>query len=301
MTKTFTSEMPIVSVITPIFNGAEHVAACIKSVARSITGGAFAIEHILIDDGSTDDTAAVVQETAGSLGADGQYQHRFISLPHCGKPSHVRNVGISSARGKYIFCLDHDDVLLQNTLRYLLEHLETTRGAVAYGDFLRSDGELGYIIGDDYCGKRFSDAKTALLSLFVGDHFFQHSFMFTRDLWELVGGYDEAITFGEDFDLCTRFILAGHVPVHLPITTHFHRNHAKGMTAGYGERCAVWLAEHRAHYWKFRSQLTEFMTQDEIFRIENILSIAGESPWHSPPPTQEVAAELWGADANCRS
>ena len=52
--------IPLVSVITPVYNGAEYIAACIDSVAHSVTCGRIAIEHIIIDDGSTDGTVAAI-------------------------------------------------------------------------------------------------------------------------------------------------------------------------------------------------------------------------------------------------
>jgi hypothetical protein len=117
--------------------------------------------------------------------------------------------------------------------------------------------------------------------------------MFSKQLWQQVGGYDEAITFGEDFDLCVRFILAGHIPAHLPITTHFHRNHEKSMTACYVDRsvCPVWLAEHRAHYFKYLKILPRHLMPDVIDEIKNVLRITADTPLSSPP-SREFAMTL---------
>ncbi|MEQ1638471.1 MAG: glycosyltransferase [Methylococcales bacterium] len=282
---------PLVSVITPVYNGIEHIAACIQSVAHSRTNNRIDIEHIIIDDGSADQTLMAIEAAIAELAYPEMYTYRLLRLPHSGKPASVRNHGIAEAKGHYIFCLDHDDILLQNTLRYMVEHLETTGREMAYGDFLRSDDRLAYDIGNDYCGIAFTDTHAALYSLFKGDHFFQHSFMFTKRLWQQLGGYDDAITYGEDFDLCVRSILAGHMTEHVPITTHIHRNHSKSLTACYGHRCAVWLEEHQAHYRKFRKQLPRYLAPQELSEIEEVLQI---TPHMQPnePLSKERASTL---------
>lgn len=272
---------PLVSVITPVYNGSAHVGACIDSVARSLTFGQISIEHILVDDGSTDRTLAVIEEALAAL-PGGAHHISVLRISHSGKPACARNRALEVARGKYIFCLDHDDLLLQNTLRYLANHLESTGAEVAYGDFLRFNDSEGYEIGRDYYGWPHEDGRAALYSMFRGDHFYQHSFMFTRRLFEAVGGYDETITYGEDLDLCTRFILAGHLPAHLPITTHIHRNHARNLTGHYAHRSTAWLAEWRAHYDKYRGELGRHLTPAQIEDIEEVLGFASTRGGRSP-------------------
>lgn len=284
---------PLISVITPVYNGADYVAECMASVARSRTSKHVTVEHILVDDGSTDGTIAAIERAAACY----TYPHRLLRIPHAGKPAHVRNRGIEAARGKYIFCLDHDDALLHNTLQYLAEALEASMQAsmteIVYGDFLRCDGNMSYIVGADYCGRNYADVHEALYSLFKGEHFYQHSFMFSKRLWQQVGGYDEAITFGEDFDLCVRLILGGHIPAHLPITTHLHRNHANSMTACYLDKsvCPVWLAEHRAHYFKHSGALRRYLTTDEIAEIRKTVQITANMQANDPP-SRELASAL---------
>jgi len=281
--------IPLVSVTTPVYNGAEDIAACIDSVAHSVTCGRIAVEHIIIDDGSTDGTVAAIDWAIAALRPPRTYEGRLVRIRHSGKPAYGRNRGIEAAKGKYIFCLDHDDILLQNSLRYLASHLETTASEVAYGDFLRCDSAMAYEIGCDYYGWPHPNGRAALYSIFKGDHFYQHSFMFTKRLWHQVGGYDEAITYGEDLDLCTRFILAGHLPIHLPITTHIHRNHCKNLTACYELR-SVWLAERRAHYRKYMHQLPLHLTPDQISDIQDAIQITASTHLNGPLSQKATAA-----------
>ncbi len=283
--------LPCVSVITPVYNGVDYIAACIASVAASVTSGCIAVEHIIIDDGSTDGTIAAINRVVVAPPPPSRsYECRLVRLSdNSGKPAYVRNRGIEAAKGKYIFCLDHDDILLQNTLRYLASHLETTASEVAYGDFLNCDGAMVYEIGRDYYGWPHPNGRAALYSIFKGDHFYQHSFMLTKRLWQQVDGYDEAITYGEDLDLLIRFILAGHLPIHLPITTHIHRNHGKNLSACYEHR-SIWLAERRAHYHKYMHQLPRHLTPDQISDIQDALQITASTHLNGPLSQKAAAA-----------
>jgi glycosyltransferase involved in cell wall biosynthesis len=261
----------VISVVTPVYNGKDHIAECVRSVAVAVTNDKITIEHIIIDDGSTDD----------SLGAiPSRYRTNLIVRRlacHTGKPAAARNAGISFATSKYIFCLDHDDVLIQTALIYLYEHLQAGGLQVAYGDFLRTNATMEYRIGGDYWGWNHQTTQDLLYSIFMGEHFYQHSIMFTRELWQLVGGYDTAITYGEDLDLCIRFILAGHPPAHTRTITHLHRDHGRNLTSCYDPSLdpsgIAWLAERRAHYHKYQEVLPYYLSPDRIAAIKLSMKI----------------------------
>lgn len=275
---------PLVSVITPVYNGEDYITDCVNSVARSVTCNRIEIEHIIVDDGSTDGTVRAIESAIDALPKPRRYQARLLRCGvNSGKPSYGRNRGIEMAKGRYIFCLDHDDVILQNALRYLAEHLETSEHHVTYGDFIRGDSVLGYLIGKDYYGWPHATMQDALYSIFKGDHFYQHSLMYTKGLWDIVGGYDEAITYGEDLDLCIRFILEGHLPNHLLLTTHVHRNHTTNLTADYQHKNDIWFAERRAHYHKYMHLLPSYLTPPQIVDIEKELRITPAVHLNGPP------------------
>lgn len=101
---------PLLSVIVPNFNYARFLRACLDS--------ALALEHepkeiIVVDDGSTDNSRAVIEEyeRAGKLTA--------IFKENGGQPDAV-NVGFSRARGELIYVLDSDDVVFPNMLEHVL-------------------------------------------------------------------------------------------------------------------------------------------------------------------------------------
>lgn len=91
---------PILSIITPVYNGEKFVGGCIESVVAQNCAG---IEHIVVDGGSTDRTVQILRDKAKT------YPHlRWISEPDRGQ-SDAQNKGIAMARAEYIGILNADD------------------------------------------------------------------------------------------------------------------------------------------------------------------------------------------------
>ena len=95
-------KQPVVSVIVPTYNAGEFVAQCLDSVLGQTMGD---FELICVDDGSTDDTWAIVEERA-------QRDGRVAALRQANAgPGAARNAGLERACGRYVYCLDADDYL----------------------------------------------------------------------------------------------------------------------------------------------------------------------------------------------
>jgi glycosyltransferase involved in cell wall biosynthesis len=96
----------LVSVITPTHNRARYIRRCLKSVH----GQSYRpIEHLIVDDGSTDGTASIVEQDARDH-EGGHYRVRYIKQENAGAPA-ARNRGLSESRGEFVQYLDSDDVL----------------------------------------------------------------------------------------------------------------------------------------------------------------------------------------------
>lgn len=93
--------MPVLSIITPVFNSAQYIRDCIQNVAVQQCDQA---EHIIVDGGSTDGTIEIIQELAS------QYSHiRWVSEKDQGQ-SDAMNKGIRLAKGAFIGFLNADDL-----------------------------------------------------------------------------------------------------------------------------------------------------------------------------------------------
>ena len=102
---------PEVSVIIPAYNAEKYLAECLESVGSQTERN---LEIIVVDDGSTDGTAAIV---AGFAEADPRL--RLIRQPNSG-PGPARNTAIAAARGRYLAFVDADDLLLPHALEHML-------------------------------------------------------------------------------------------------------------------------------------------------------------------------------------
>ncbi len=107
---------PTISIVTPAWNAAVHIGETTRSLrAQSRTDW----EWIVVDDGSTDETARVVMEEGG-----GDERIRVIRQPNRGV-SAARNRGLDEARGAFVGLLDADDLWLPEALARRVERLES--------------------------------------------------------------------------------------------------------------------------------------------------------------------------------
>ena len=202
---------PKVSVIIPTYNHRDYVLQTLDSV-RSQTFRDF--EIIVINDGSPDDTAQVLQPlaTGGHI--------RYIEQPNAGQAS-ARNRGLREARGEFIAFLDDDDwwptEKLEWQVAFLNEHPDV---AVVGGSVQYVDGEGASL------GEYFHDQPITFDSLFRGCPFISPGQTLIRaaDL-KRIGGLNEELWGVDDFDLWFR-LLKTETIVTQPRPSLFYRQHA---------------------------------------------------------------------------
>lgn len=124
---------PVFSIITPLYNRGWCVGDCIESIGL----GAAAVEMIIVDDGSKDDSVAQVQQTIERLGL--QHCITVIQQQNAG-PSAARNRAAAMARGAWLVFLDSDDLWLPWTLPVLLGTLENAP----------AEAELAFLHGQNF-------------------------------------------------------------------------------------------------------------------------------------------------------
>lgn len=120
---------PLVSVVTVVHNGARALERCLESVAAQTHP---AVEHLVVDGGSTDGTADL-------LGAWDDRIAWWVSEPDRGIYD-AMNKGIAAARGEWLYFLGADDVLAApDTIERCAPHLEPG-AALVYGDVRYTTG-----------------------------------------------------------------------------------------------------------------------------------------------------------------
>src|SRR3989344_2848223 len=108
------TEKPLVSIITPAYNAGPYLKETIGSVLAQTYAN---FEHIIVDDGSTDNPAEIAR-----LFADPRV--KFMSQKNSGQ-SAARNAAIATAKGKYIALLDADDIFYPEKLAEQVAHMES--------------------------------------------------------------------------------------------------------------------------------------------------------------------------------
>jgi glycosyltransferase involved in cell wall biosynthesis len=108
---------PTLSVVMPVYNEAAHLAATVRALLAAVDNSDFEAELVLVDDGSTDGTAAVVTEACA-----GRIPLRVIAQPNRGR-FQARRVGLEEAQGKLVLLLDGRLALAPDALRFLAERV----------------------------------------------------------------------------------------------------------------------------------------------------------------------------------
>jgi len=184
----------LVSVVIPVFNGARFLAAAVES-ALSQEGEA--VEVIVVDDESTDDSAQVAAAIPNVY---------CLKQAHAG-PAAARNAGVASSSGEFIAFLDADDLMPPNKLAIQVGHLRSHPevGCVLGRQELRL--EPGVSLPDWATG---SPAWARLDPEYVErEQVHAMSMVMRRAVFEEVGPFDTRFRFGEDTDWIFRLREAG--------------------------------------------------------------------------------------------
>lgn len=107
----------MISVIVPVYNAARWVEGCVRSIAGQ-EGFEELCEVLLVDDGSSDGSGGICRRLAAE-----HANVRCLSEPNSG-PATARNLGMSHARGKYVWFVDADDQIAPDALRLLANCIE---------------------------------------------------------------------------------------------------------------------------------------------------------------------------------
>lgn len=190
---------PFVDIIIPAYNAARFLPAAIESVeAQTFTDWRI----LLIDDGSTDDTAAVVASYAERLGA----KLKYIRQENRGLPA-ARNTAIRNSSAKLLALLDADDLWLPGRLAASVASFDSRpQAGVSYGliSWIDASGEItGTFQGNPAPveGRVANDIYTRRMQLPCP------SMTFRREAAERVGMFDETMRATEDRDLWLRIAL----------------------------------------------------------------------------------------------
>ncbi len=219
---------PAISVVVCSYNGSRTIRECLEGVSRLDYPD---YEVIVVDDGSTDQTAAIASEFAV----------RLIRTPQNGL-SNARNTGMRAARGEIVAYLDDDAWPDPHWLRYLAEVFERSGCAAAGGPNVSppSDGLLASCVADSP-----GNPAHVLLSDREAEHLPGCNLAIRVDRLRAISGFDPRFrTAGDDVDVCWRLReQGGTLGFHPAALVWHHRRGTLGaywrQQAGYGRAEAL--------------------------------------------------------------
>lgn len=260
---------PLVSVIVPTYNCAHYLEAAVESVFGQTYS---ALECIVIDDGSTDQTNEILAKLSA----------RFPSLITAKKVngglSSARNLGLRLCSGDFVSFLDADDILLPDKIERQVQFLDAhPEVGLVYSDYLVVSEDLHPLAVfvaelprdldplDAFCYRNWFNSLVTIIR---------------RAIIDEVGDFDEDLAVAEDWDYWIRCAtitrisyLAGTVALYRQHGNQLHRDHRRMRqaclqvaTKSFGEnrnRLRIAVASIELNYarnlWKRRAMVASFL------------------------------------------
>lgn len=239
-------DTPLVSVIILNYNGRQYLEDCLSSLGKQTYKD---FEAILVDNGSRDDSASFVKTHYANL-------VRLIELPENRGFSGGNNVGIKSAKGKYIALLNNDTEVDVDWLKNLVQYMDGDEQTGMVGskilNFYKRDeiDNIGHLIYPDGLNRGrgrleqdHGQFDTKMDILFPSGC----AALYRKSMLEDVGGFDEAFfAYGDDTDIGLYGRYLRYKAVYCPKAIVYHKYSGtagsySAMKVFYVERNRVWV------------------------------------------------------------
>jgi glycosyltransferase involved in cell wall biosynthesis len=273
------------NVVMAAYNASATVGAAIESVLGQSRGD---FELVVVDDGSTDDTAPRVERYCSDP------RVRLIRQRNLGPPA-ARNVAVGAGRGRYVTILDSDDLLMPTYLERIGQLLESNpQAGFAFADAWRLDDRSGRfwrrtVMKARHAPHPVPTNPAALLPALVRSNFVPIMFTVRRAALERVGAFRaKERNLAEDWELLLRLVGFGYAPVVVPeVLGVYRRNVPDSFTIDHNwmlqvslRTLRVLIDEHPA------SRDVKSAAQNRIERLEAKLKKAARCDVH---PTAAAA------------
>ena len=211
------SYFPSISVIMSVFNGELYLEKSIESI---LSQSCKDFEFIIIDDSSNDSTSQILE----------QYSHdnqvKIITNTNNIGLTKSLNIGLKTAKGKYIARQDADDISLENRLSIQKEFLDSNENIGGVGTSNHYINKKGDILSTV---NRESSEITTRWRLLFGNPIMHSSIMFRKNLVISIGGYKEIFNRSQDYDLWSQLITTSDI-VQLPDVLIKYRKHQNSVS-----------------------------------------------------------------------
>lgn len=155
--------MALLSIVLPVYKVEDYIRACLESIFKQgVPDSEF--EVILVNDGTPDNSIGVVSDLVN--------QHENITVINQENQgvSCARNTGLASAKGEYVYFMDPDDMLVDNSLSILIPKAISSKVDVLMADYIKfNDGEdvpsITHAENQDYNARQKSGVDSYLEDL----------------------------------------------------------------------------------------------------------------------------------------
>jgi GT2 family glycosyltransferase len=244
-------EPPRLSVIVPVYNGSRTLGQCLSALAASSFRD---FEVVVVDDGSSDDSAAVART----------FRVRLVGLEQNSGSAAARNAGVAASSAPLLFFLDDDIIVSSSLLKSAMDILgDRPELSALFCSFTKGT------IREDTCSrhKNLLHHWTHQTASSEAVTFCGGFGLIRRAAFLAVGGFDPRLRFLEDVDLGYRLHRAGH---RIFLAKHLQATHAKAYTLGSLLRSDVF---ERAAPWA-RLMLTHRIFRNDLnTRVHNVFSV----------------------------
>jgi glycosyltransferase involved in cell wall biosynthesis len=177
------TSQPRVSLITAVFNGAEHLEECIRAVANQTYPN---IEHIVVDGGSTDGTIDIIRRNESSIA-------RWLSEPDSGIYDAMnKGVAMVSDPESYVLFANADDHLYSPDA--IARVIELSNGEdVVYGRMILTDSDVSGELGREVSYRDLAQETLCHPATFV-----------KRRVFDRIGLFDKSFAIAADYDFIVR-------------------------------------------------------------------------------------------------
>lgn len=220
------SNSPALSVVLPVYNGEKYVAETIESVLNQTFTD---FEFIIIDDGSTDNTAKITDAFAKKDKRIVAVRQQNIGLVD------TLNKGLNLAKAKYIARIDADDICLKQRFELQYNYMQQRPNLAVLGGCINIMDESGKFIR-----KGIYPLKGQEMAKFIvdGSPLAHPAVMLNKELVLKTGGYRKAFTHCEDYDLWLRLFDEGYQIENLPDVIINYRQNLSGISSKFREQQA---------------------------------------------------------------
>ena len=254
----------LVSVVIPTCNRSEILMETLDSI---VTQGFRPIQVVVVDDDSTDDTEARVQELKSRL-PDGM-EILYLKQDKAGGPA-ARNRGACRASGEFLVFMDDDDVFSKN---FFSSHMETLRlhpeANLAWCRWQRFRREGDHYLVLDNKGEYPATAASPWEAFLLGWELLLQSCVLRRDLVREVGPWKLHLKKSQDLDYKARLLAADCRLVETQGANVFYRLHVKSVTGQLDDAKVVSYVEalddiesialERPDYQALRNKLADYL------------------------------------------